>query len=402
MGGIKMAITTEVPKEVATKKEVLEPFSLEVPDGTAIKKEILEQVKPVSEEVAQLQELAIRNVAVIMTLDIDKSAKRKEILQSIESFGAETMKHSAKKNSLIQVKVGTLAKDGDQGGPVAKGLMDLQQELKGLNPGLVDFRPPGILGKLYDPVRAYFAKFQKADQVIEEIIGSLDEGKRTLIADNKTLDLEQEEMRNLTKKLIKEVQLGALMDELIEKWIEAAKARNEDREKVKLVEEEILFPLRQRRMDMETMIAVNQQGVIAIELVIRNNKQLMRGVERAQVVTISALKTAVMVASALYNQKIVLNAIKTINETTEKLINDTSVLIGEQGIEIQAGSRDPSISVDTMKIAFANSMKALDAISTYKREALSVMIENINLLKELTDKGEERIQQLENGHKLEL
>jgi uncharacterized protein YaaN involved in tellurite resistance len=49
------------------------------------------------------------------------------------------------------------------------------------------------------------------------------------------------------------------------------KARNEDPEKVKFVTEEVLFPLRQRFMDMQQMIVVNQQGVMATEIVIRND-----------------------------------------------------------------------------------------------------------------------------------
>jgi uncharacterized protein YaaN involved in tellurite resistance len=39
--------------------------------------------------------------------------------------------------------------------------------------------------------------------------------------------------------------------------------------KVKFVAEEVLFPLRQRIMDMQQMIVVNQQGVMATEIVIR-------------------------------------------------------------------------------------------------------------------------------------
>ena len=130
-------------------------------------------------------------------------------------------------------------------------------------------------------------------------------------------------MRDLTKKLMKEIQLGTLMDESIEKQIEAAKARNEDPEKVKFVTEEVLFPLRQRFMDMQQMIVVNQQGVMATEIVIRNNKELMRGVERAKNVTISALRISVMVAGALYNQKIVLKKIQMLNETTNNIISST-------------------------------------------------------------------------------
>jgi uncharacterized protein YaaN involved in tellurite resistance len=375
-------------------------FTMEVPDEAAIKSEVLEQVKPVPEEVAKLQTVAESNVAEIMTLDIDEFAKKKDILGSIESFGADSMKLAATKNSLLQVTVGNLSKNGDEGGIVAKGLMDLQRELKDLDPSLIDFTRTGILGKLFDPIRAYFAKYQKADSAIADIIVSLDKGNTTLKNDNTTLEIEQQSMRDLTKKLMKEIQLGTLMDESIEKQIEAAKARNEDQEKVKFVTEEVLFPLRQRFMDMQQMIVVNQQGVMATEIVIRNNKELMRGVERAKNVTISALRISVMVAGALYNQKIVLKKIQMLNEVTNNFIRSNGIMLKERGADIQKGSMEASISVETLKTAFADAVEALDSISTYKQEALPKMRDTINQFKELAAKGEEQIQQLEKGHKL--
>ena len=375
-------------------------FTMQVPNEAAIKDEVREQVKPVPKEVAQLQEVAESNVAEILTLDIGEFAKKKYIIQSIESFGADSMKTSAAKNSMLQMTVGTLSKDGDEGGVVAKGLMELQRELKDLDPSLIDFTKTGILGMVFNPIRAYFARYQKAESAIADIILSLEKGKTSLKNDNITLEIEQEELRDLTRKLMREVQLGALMDESIEKQIEAARSRNEDLEKVKFVSEDILFPLRQRIMDLQQMIVVNQQGVMATEVVIRNNKELMRGVERAKTVTISALRIGVTVAGALYNQNIVLKKIQMLNETTNNILSSTAHMLKLQGAEIQRQSMETDISVETLMTAFADVMEALDSISTYKQEALPKMRDTVNRFKELASKGEEQIEQLEKSHKL--
>jgi uncharacterized protein YaaN involved in tellurite resistance len=377
-------------------------FTMQVPDEAEIKKEVLEQIKPVPKDVAQIQAQAERNVADLLTQDIDEFAKKKEILQSIESFGADSMKRSAAKNSLLQMTVGELSREGDGGGLVSKGLMDLNRELKDLDPSLIDFTKTGLLGKLFDPVRAYFAKYQRAESAIADIIVSLDRGKTTLKNDNTTLEIEQLAMRDLTRKLMKEVQLGSLMDEAIEKQIGAAMARNEESEKIKFISEEVLFPLRQRIMDMQQVIVVNQQGVMATEIVIRNNKELMRGVERAQNVTINALRTSVTVAGALYNQKIVLKKIEMLNETTSSIIASTARALKSQGAEIQNRSMQANISPETLKTAFADALEALDSISTYKQEALPVMRQTINDFKQLAAMGEEQIEKLEKGQKLGL
>lgn len=377
-------------------------FTMELPSEQEIKVAIEEEVKPVPEEVAKLRELADSNVQAIMSLDVESLDKRKGILQSIDSFGMGTMRSSSEKNQLLQITVGNLSKTGDEGGQVAKGLAELNIQLKDLDPSAIDFAKRGMLGKLFNPLRAYFARYEKADVVIADIIVSLDKGKTTLKNDNTTLEIEQQSLRDLTKKLQKEIELGTLMDASIEQQVEAAKARNEDPEKIRFITEEVMFPLRQRLMDLQQMQVVNQQGIMAMEVVIRNNKELIRGVDRAKNVTVSALKIAVTVASALYNQKIVLKKIELLNQTTNELIAGTSRMLKEQGVAIQKQAIEANISVDTMKQAFTDVLSALDSISTYKQEALPRMRETINQFRELADTGEKQIQRLERGSKLGL
>ena len=377
-------------------------FSMEVADVSAIKNEVVEALKPVPAEVTALQAIAEENVKQIMTIDLDSLENKKQILQSIDTFGMDSMKNSSSKTSLMQVSVGKLSQGGGENGVVAKGLEQLHLELKDLDPSVLDFAKTGFLGKFFNPLRAYFEKYEKADVVIADIVQSLDKGKTTLKNDNVTLQIEQQSLRELTKKLGKEIELGLLMDGIVAVQVEEAKARNEDPDRIQFVTEEVLFPLRQRVMDMQQMIVVNQQGVMAMEIVIRNNKELMRGVDRAQNVTVTALRIAVTVASALYDQKIVLKKIQLLNETTNNIISATSKMLKEQGVEIQKQAMESNISVDVMKTAFEDALSALDSISTYKQQALPKMLETISQFRELADKGEQQIKRMEKGHKLSL
>ncbi|MGG1634280.1 toxic anion resistance protein [Paenibacillus sp. FSL K6-3182] len=377
-------------------------FSMEVISEEKLKSAMEEQVKPEPEELTQLKELALNNVSTILALDIESLEKRRAVLQSIDSFGMSSMRSSSEKNALLQVSVGNLSKTGDEGGQVAKGLAELHLQLKDLDPSVIDFAKSGVLGMLFNPLRRYFVKYQKADAVISDIIISLDKGKTVLKNDNTTLEIEQHALRELTKKLQKEIQLGVLMDSEIESQIEAAKLRQESEDKILFITEEVLFPLRQRLMDLQQMLVVNQQGIMAIEVVMRNNKELMRGVDRARNVTVSALKISVTVASALYNQRIVLKKIELLNQTTDTLISGTSKMLKDQGAAIHKQSLETNISVDTMKQAFVDVLSALDSISTYKQEALPRMRETISQFRELANEGESRILRLEKGQKLGL
>ena len=376
-------------------------FSMEVVDGKAVEEEVIEQIKPEPQEVVALKNIANQNVANLVKIDMTSLEERSTVLRGIEEFGLETIRKSSEKNSLLQVPIKDLSKLGGEGSEVAEGLVALQREMKNLDPSLIDFSKTGFLGKLFNPIRAYFEKYQKADSVINDIVASLERGKNTLKNDNTTLEIEEVALRDLTKKLAKEIEMGSFMDEAISQEVDKARSANEDADKIRFISEEVLFPLRQRIMDMQQMIIVNQQGIMAIEVIRRNNKELIRGVERAKNVTISALRIATMVASALYNQKIVLKKIEMLNETTNQLISGTANMLKQQGADIHKQSMEANVSVETLKSAFSDTMAALEAISTYKQEALPKMKETIAEFRELAEKGEKEIQKLEKNVQLE-
>src|SRR4029077_19160775 len=87
-------------------------------------------------------------------------------------------------------------------------------------------------------------------------------------------------------------------------------------DRAKAIREDVLFYVRQKHQDLLTQLAVAIQGYLAMDIVIKNNIELIKGVDRAATTTISALRTAVIVAQALANQKLVLDQITALNTTT--------------------------------------------------------------------------------------
>ena len=124
-------------------------------------------------------------------------------------------------------------------------------------------------------------------------------------------------------------------------------------------------------------------------------KSKIRSVNRAQTVTIAALNVAVTVAGALYNQKIVLEKVKTLNQATNSMIEATSRMLNTQGTEIQKQAMDSNIDVETLKGAFKETLEALESINQYKQKALPQMKETIAEFKQLADEGENVIRNME-------
>ncbi len=372
-------------------------FTLELPRKEEIKKAVEAETAVDRETSLMISDASKEKGDEILNTDIDNFHDRKELTKAIEEFGSDVVKKSADKNSVMKTRLGELSRAGGESGAVARGLEELSRQMKDLDPSGVDFLKKGPLGNLFNPVRSYFNKFKAADSVIGEIVESLDKGARTLRDDNTTLELEQASMRELTKQLNQKIALGQELDDYLTEQIQRQRDLNGDSEKVKFVEEEILFPLRQRMIDFSQMLAVNQNGILAMEVIRKNNYELIRSVNRAQTVTVAALNVAVTVAGALYNQKIVLEKVKVLNQATNDMIASTSRMLNTQGAEIQKQAMDSNIQVETLKDAFRETLGALDSINQYKQKALPQMKETIAQFRELALEGEQVIQNIEDS-----
>ena len=369
-------------------------FSLDI---NGIKKEVENTIKTEKNNLQnpKFQKQAENNAVAIFKTDFNNPNERQNILKPLDDFGISTISRSASRNKLLTTRFADFDKGGEDAGAVGEKLSQLDIQMKNLDPNMLDFTKKGFLGNVFNPVRKYFNRYQKAETAIANIIKSLDMSSKTLQNDNTTLLAEESHLRDLTSKLIADIELGKMMDETIEAQIRKAELENIEEAKIAFIREEILFPLRQRIMDMQQMIVINQQGIVSLNVLRRNNKELIRGINRAQNVTITALRTGVMVASALYNQKIVIEKIQTLNETTENIIQSTSRMLREQGSEIQKSSMETMISPEVLKTSFADAIAAIDDVSKYKEQALPKMQETINIFYEMAQEGQEVVDKIE-------
>ncbi len=370
-------------------------FTLELPKEEEIEKVVKEELQVSQPEKEAIDNTALDKAKEVMDTDIDSFESRKEIVDTINGFGTDTLTKTRNRNELLEKRLMSYNTVGGEGSEVAKGLEDLTIRMKDLDPSGIDFVKTGGLGKIFNPVRRYFEKFNSADHEISKIIESLEKGKKTLENDNTTLELEEASMREITKEMQKNMELGIQLDNYLSQQIDQAKRDGEDENKIRFVEDEVLFPLRQRIEDFQQILVVNQQGIIASEIIRKNNRELIRSVERAQNVTVSALRTAVTVAGALYNQKIVLEKVNAVNKATNDMIESTSKMLRQQGVEIQKQATEAALSPEVLQASFAEALGALDDINTYRQQALPMMKDTINKFADLAEEGERKITELE-------
>ena len=372
-------------------------FSLDIDE---IKNDVENTIKEeeVKLENSNLKNQAQDNATAIFDADFNNPQEREGIMKPLDNFGMDDMSKSAARNEMLATRFVDLSKGSSDAENIGEKLAELDRQMKDLDPSKVDFAKKGMLGNLLNPVRKYFEKYEKAEVAISNIIKSLDNSAKVLQNDNTTLLNEENYLRQVTNKLLADIELGKKMDESIEAQIQEAELNNVSPDKIAYVREEILFPLRQRIMDMQQMIVVNQQGIVSLNVIRRNNKELIRGVNRAKNVTVSALRTAVMVASALYDQKLVMDKSNFFNSTTENSIETTSHMLKEQVSEIQKHSAETIISPEVLKASFAEAIQAIEDVSTYKEQALPKMKETIELFSGMADEGQKVVDKIETGN----
>jgi len=376
------------------------PLSLDLPVED-IASEIEREAPADKPEDPELAAMADDFVGDALSMDEHDAAAAGRKRQAVDNMGAEVQREAAHRSAMLQAPIRKLAHQGDDGGPVARALVDLRGRMHGLDPNrhqLSDGRLaralsfiPGVGNRL----QRYFQKFETAQEAIDAIIHDLEAGKDMLRRDNLTLADDKAALRNSLQHLTRQIELGRLIDRRLQG---AAAALDNDSAKRAFIEEELLFPLRQRIVDLQQQLTVSQQGVLALEVVIRNNRELMRGVDRALNVTVSALNVAVTTALALANQRLVLDRVEALNTTTSEMIAGTARQLRSQGVDIQTRSASAMLDMKQLEQAFSDVIGAIDEVSRYRREALPRLDEQIDRLDKLAHQGDAAISDLERGN----
>lgn len=350
----------------------------------------------------ELDAKADKFVEALMVIDPKDYKAREEYKNATETMGLELQKQAARKSEMLKQPVRKIADSGAEGGIVAKSLLDLKIQIEALDPGKIDLeagwftRMVGQIPGIGTPLKRYFSKFESAQTVIAAIVRSLEQGRDQLQRDNVTLSDDQKMMHELTVKLAKAIQLAQRIDQKLEARLRDLEPGSEMQ---KFVAEELLFPLRQRVIDLQQQLAVNQQGVLASELIIRNNKELVRGVNRALNVTVSALNVGATVAIALANQKTVIDQVESVNKTTSDLITGTAARLKTQGTQIHKQAASAQISVESLKTAFADLHIAMNDLATFRSNALPQMAQTVLDLDRMTGEATRQIEKMERGNR---
>ncbi|WP_055714398.1 toxic anion resistance protein [Streptomyces torulosus] len=356
-------------------------FTLTPPEPVAaVPREKAGGLVPVEESVrsdmARKAEEYVRSLAALDARSPEFAGKVGEIA----ALGAGEMRTAAaQSNRMLERTVRSLPdKGGDAQSQVAGSLVELRRVVEDLDPrDLPAGKGRKFLSRLPggNRLRDHVAKYATAQGTLNRIVGSLRGGQDELRRDSAALQTERVRLWETMGKLQEYVVLTEALDTAVEAHIAAADPQQAD-----TLRADVLFPVRQKHQDLLTQLAVCAQGYLAMDVVRRNNEELIKGVDRAATTTVSALRISVMLASALDTQRKVVDQVNALRGTTEDLIRGNAEMLATQSGEIQRIAADPAVGAETLRSAFQQIYRTLDTIDTYKARATETMAATVESL----------------------
>src|ERR1700694_5892067 len=323
-------------------------------------------------------------VQTLTTLDVPSSDFQKKG-DSVSAMGDDDIRQSAQvSNNLLNKPVAAMSSGVfDPTSQVAGSLVKLRRTVEDLDPakqGILHGTERKILGIIPfgNALRDYFNKYQSGQANINSIIQALYSGQDALRKDNASIEQEKVNLWAVMQRLQQYDFMAKKMDDAGPAQVDKVQATDPDR--AKILHQDALFYIRQKDQDILTQLAVSVQGYLALDVIRRNNLELIKGVDRATTTTVSALRTAVIVAQALANQKLVLDQITALNTTTGNLIESTSELLRTQSAQIGEQAASSTINLQQLQKAFDNVYATIDQIDSYKLQALNNMKVTVDAL----------------------
>jgi uncharacterized protein YaaN involved in tellurite resistance len=370
---------------MATQTET--KLKLEAPEAlTTVEPEQAAGLVPIEPEVkSKLQTVVDKFVDELVAADANSPEFGKKV-DELTNMGRKQIADAAGHSNRFLARP-VRAIDADTG--IGADLTELRRTVEALDPGRQGnlSTPRKILGIIPwgNKLGNYFQKYQSSQTHIAKILGSLASGKDELLMDNAAIDTERAGLWKTMGQLEQMIHISKALDAKLEDKANELDAT--EPAKAKAIRETALFYTRQRTTDLLTQMAVTVQGYLALDLVKKNNVELIKGVDRASTTTVSALRTAVTVAQALTNQKLVLEQITALNTTTANMIDTTGNLLKSQSAEIHKQAASATIPLETLQRAFQNIYDTMDMIDQFKVEALGNMKQTVDTLSTEVEKS---------------
>jgi len=297
----------------------------------------------------------------------------------ITAIGQEEIEELKEISSVLESPVNNLMNEKSSAQHlISTNLLSIKTEADKINPDNFNLNP-GFLGRIIEKITGssglnkYATKYSSVRSVIESISTSLSEGIVLLKSDNFAFNKDKERFRKSADSLKDKIEYLKEISTELDLMIE----NESDKDKKAFLINKVAFDLNAHIVDLVVIQSAAQQGLMGLDILIQNNNELIKGVNRTKNVAIPVLSIGFTIATGLANQKRVLDTINSVNKTTSDIMVQNAEMLKTQGVEIQKQASSALLDLNGMKAAIGILIESANEVETFRQEALPKMKETI-------------------------
>jgi len=303
----------------------------------------------------ELQKLNAEAETIVKKLNGETETQNLDsVIEQLSSLGEKQQADAG--NSLEILKRPVKEMMDNKNSEIPKTLLQLREHVEELNPQGLNNGLKGLINKITgkNPMKNYIRKYQSVQTQIEAIVGSLLRGRDKLQEDNVELEIIKKNAQDKIYELEKQIYLGRKLLERLEE--EAKKPEWANRAQVI---DKARMKLSVRTRNMLTTVNVLQQSIASIDIIVDNNDKLEESIFNAITMTKNIVTVSASIQMALINQKKVIDAVNSVNETTENMLVSNAKLLKQNTEQVVKSLEDPAIAMDKLRQAFNDVQSAI-------------------------------------------
>ncbi|MFM2449605.1 MAG: hypothetical protein RIS44_2055 [Pseudomonadota bacterium] len=330
-----------------------------------------------------------RFIDALMQEDVNSDAFKAK-LDSAFALGRQEVSTAA---SLMQGQLLQRNFVGAEDSPAYKAIAAIRGQLDELNPGKDgDLLQPNKLFGLIpygNKLQAYFRKYQSASNQLSQAMNQLYAARDDVQRDVADIEATRGKLWDAMQQLSAAIHFARTLDTQLADKVNALKATDPIR--AKALEQEVLFYARQNLADIQTQQAVCVNGYLALDVLKKTGREMMNGCSRVATTGMSALAVAQTVARATGNQIQVMEMLQGVNATIGDLITQTGKQLNQHVEATGNFASNPMLGIDKIKEMFDQTYQAMDAMDTFRSQAITAMGQNNVIMQEQLARSEQYI-----------
>ncbi len=297
--------------------------------------------------------------------------RSKDAAKQMLDYGSDTSNRLAKDfraYSIIRPK--DLENDSD-GKKILAVMETLDSTMVKLNPSGINFSktPRKFFANIFgSKIMSYWNRYTNLYPQLDENMNLFRDLIQRKDKDTELLQQRKLDFILVMKDQYKVILVAMAIDEELEKSLDG-----KPEEEQQFIQEQWLYPLRKRIMTLQEAYVAYYDFVLAAEVVVRGNRELLLDAREKVKVAEVALKNGIYLAHELHEQGFLIEGIETLSQTTTQMRAAVREMLGRNTEAIKTHANNTLVSVDEWQAGIQESIALFEGWRSFRRDSLGTL-----------------------------